>query len=121
VTRLLAESSSFLWHHLANLAHNHLETLAVSTIHSDCHFMMRTGESMLRIKPVARMPCSHTLCFNRCWGVFNLGPRALKMLRAPRYLNPAMAARDTDASFIVSFEHYAFTKAMNAAYIILLT
>ena len=28
------ESSSFLWHHLADLGHNHLATLAVSTIHS---------------------------------------------------------------------------------------
>jgi len=43
--------------------------LAVSTIHSDCHFTMRTGESMQRIKLVARMP-AHTLCVNRCWGVF---------------------------------------------------
>jgi len=44
-------------------------TLAVSTIHSDCHFTMRTGESK-RIKLLARMPCQHTSCFNRCWGVF---------------------------------------------------
>jgi len=43
VTRLLAESSSFLWHHLADLGHNHQATLAVNTIHSDCHVTMRTG------------------------------------------------------------------------------
>jgi len=49
---------------------NHLATLAVSTIHSDCHFTMQTGESMQRVKLVARMPCPHTLCFNRCSGVF---------------------------------------------------
>jgi len=47
-----------------------MATLAVSTIHSDCHFTMRTGESMQRIKLLARMPCQHTSCFNRCWGVF---------------------------------------------------
>jgi len=46
VTRLLAESSSFLWHHLADLGHNHLAKLAVITIHSDCHVTMRTEESM---------------------------------------------------------------------------
>jgi len=37
---------------------------------SDCHFTMRTGESMQRIKLVRRMPFPHTLCFNRCWGVY---------------------------------------------------
>jgi len=35
--------------------------LPVSTIHSDCHVTMRTGESMQRVKLVARMPCPHTL------------------------------------------------------------
>jgi len=49
VTRLLAESSRVLWHHLADLGHNHLATLAVSTIHSGCHVTMRTGESMQRV------------------------------------------------------------------------
>jgi len=30
--RLLIESGSFVWHHLADLGHNHLETLIDSTI-----------------------------------------------------------------------------------------
>jgi len=42
VTRLLAESSSFLRHHLADLGHNYLATLAVSTC-TECHVTMRTG------------------------------------------------------------------------------
>jgi len=29
-----------------------------------------TGESMQRIKLVARMPCPHTFCFSGCCGVF---------------------------------------------------
>jgi len=34
---------------------------------------------MQRIKLVARMPCPHTLCFSRCWGVFSTwGPALLK-------------------------------------------
>jgi len=61
VTRLLAESSSFLWHHLADLGHNHLATLVISMIHPDCHFTMQTGESMQKVKLVARTPCLHTL------------------------------------------------------------
>ena len=61
--RILAEN---LWQYF----HSHLATLLVSTIHSDCHFTMRTGERMQRIKLVARMPCPHTLCFCRCRGVF---------------------------------------------------
>jgi len=64
------ESSSFLWHHLSDLGHNHLATLAVSTIHSDCHGTMRTGESMQRVKLETRMPCPHTFWFSTCWGVF---------------------------------------------------
>jgi len=88
VTRPLAESSSFLWYYSADLGNNHLATLAVRKIHSDCHVTMRTGESMQRVKPETRMPCPHT-----CWDVFfNLGPRALEMLRGPRYLNPALVA-----------------------------
>jgi len=71
VTRHLAESSSFLLHDLPDLGHNHLATLpAVSTIHSDCHVTMRTGESMQRVKLETRMPCPHTLWFSRCWDVF---------------------------------------------------
>ena len=60
-------------------------------IHSDCHVTMRTGESMQRVKLVTRMP---PIWFSRCRGVFfNLGPRALEMAQAPRYLNPALAIR----------------------------
>jgi len=47
--------------HLADLGHNHLATLTVSTIHSDYHGTMRTGESMQRVKLVAVMPCPHTM------------------------------------------------------------
>ena len=36
------------------------------------------------------MPCPHALWFSRCWCFLNLGPRALEMLQAPRYLNPAL-------------------------------
>jgi len=43
VTRPLVESSSLLWHYLADLGHNHLATLAVRKMHSDCHVTMRTG------------------------------------------------------------------------------
>jgi len=89
VTRLSAKSNSFLRYHLADLAHNHLAKLVISMIHSDCHFTMRTGESMQRLKLVARMSCSLYLLA----GVevfFNLGPRTLEILRAPRYLNPAL-------------------------------
>jgi len=32
--------------HFVDLSHNHLATLVVSTIHSDCHVTMRTGEGM---------------------------------------------------------------------------
>jgi len=32
-----------LGHHLADLGNNHPTTLAVSTIHSDCHVTMRSG------------------------------------------------------------------------------
>jgi len=32
-----------LGHYLADLGRNHLATLAVSKIHSDCHVTMRTG------------------------------------------------------------------------------
>ena len=80
MTRPLAESSSFLWHYLADLGHNHLATLVVSTIHSDCHVTMRTGQSIQRVKLETRMPCPHTLWFSRCWE---------EMLQAPRYFNPA--------------------------------
>jgi len=60
-----------------NLGHNHLATQAVSTIRSDCHFTIQTGESMQRIKLVALMPFPHALYFNRCWGVFEHGtPRS---------------------------------------------
>jgi len=45
VTRLLAESSSFFVTPFRRFRSQHLATLAVSTIHSDCHVMMRTGES----------------------------------------------------------------------------
>jgi len=56
---------------LADLGHNnHLATLAVSTIHSDCHDPMRTGENMQWGKLETRMPCAHTLWFSRCWDVF---------------------------------------------------
>jgi len=44
---------------------------------------------MQRLKLVARMSCSLYLLA----GVevfFNLGPRTLEILRAPRYLNPAL-------------------------------
>ena len=79
MTRLSEEFSSFLRHHSEDLPHNHLATLVVSITHSDCHFTMRTGESMQRVKLVARMPCSHSLCFSRCWGVFlTWGPELLK-------------------------------------------
>jgi len=65
------ESSNFLWHHLANLDHNHLATLAVSTIHSrlSCHDAnWRThAESKVVIR---QMPCPHTLWFSRCWDIF---------------------------------------------------
>jgi len=57
----------FLLHDLADLSHNHL---AVSTIHSDCHVTMRTGESTQRVKLETRMPCPHTLWFSRCWDVY---------------------------------------------------
>jgi len=63
VARLLAESSRFLWHRLADWGHNHLAILADSTIHSDCRVTMRTGESMQRVKLVTRMPYQHTLWF----------------------------------------------------------
>jgi len=43
VTRPSAESSSILWHYLADLGHNHLATLAFRKIHSDCHVTMQTG------------------------------------------------------------------------------
>jgi len=82
VTRLLAESRSFLWHHLADLVHNHLATLAVSTINSDCFVTMQTGESMQRVKLVTRNSCPHTLWFSRCWGLFlTWGPALLKCYR----------------------------------------
>jgi len=70
VTRLLAEYSSFLWHHFADWGHNRLATLADSTIYSDCHVTMRTGESMQSVKLVTRLPWPHTLWFSRCWDVF---------------------------------------------------
>jgi len=57
------ESSSFLWHSVADLGCNHLATLAVSTLHSYCHVTMWTGESMQRVKLVTRMPCPHTFLF----------------------------------------------------------
>jgi len=47
-----------LRYHLVDLAHNHLAKLVISMIHSDCHFTIRTGESMQRLKLVAWMPCS---------------------------------------------------------------
>jgi len=43
VTRPLAESSSFFWHFIADLGHNHLATLVVRKIHSDGHVTMGTG------------------------------------------------------------------------------
>jgi len=52
---------------------------------------MRSGWSIQRVEPETRMPCPHPLWISRCWDFFNLGPRAFEMLRAPRYLNPALA------------------------------
>jgi len=51
---------------------------------------MRTEETMQKSKLVAPMPCPHFMVWQvlRCF--FNLGPRALEMLRAPRYLIPAL-------------------------------
>jgi len=46
---------------LEDLGHNHLATLAVSTIHPDYHVTMQTGESMQRVKLVTLMPRPHTL------------------------------------------------------------
>jgi len=95
VTRLSAESSSFLGHHLADLALNHLVTLVVSMIHSDCHCTMRTGESMQRLKLVARMPCSNTYVlagvevFVLTWGPALLkcyGPRVTLIRHWKKYV-----------------------------------
>jgi len=71
VTRLSAESSSFLWHNLANLGHNHLAKLAVSTIHSrrSCHDANWREHAEKKVT-VTQMPCPHTLWFIRCWDVF---------------------------------------------------
>jgi len=55
---------------LAELGYNHLATLAVRKIHSDCHVTMRTGQSTQRVNLETRMPCPHTLWFSRCWDVF---------------------------------------------------
>jgi len=69
------------------------------------HDTMRTGESIQRVKLETRMPCAHTLWFSRSWDVFffNLGPHALEMLRALRYLNPAQAV-DTVIWYLASLE-----------------
>jgi len=61
VTRLLAESSSFVVTPFSRFSHNHLATLAVSIVHSVCHVTMRTGEGMQRVKLETRMPGPHTL------------------------------------------------------------
>jgi len=52
---------------------------AVSTIHSDCHVTMRTGESMQRVKPGAWIPCWHTLWFSRCGGVVHTWIRHISL------------------------------------------
>ena len=49
VKSLWVGSSSFLWHRLADLGCNHVATLAVRTMHSDCHVTMRTEESIKRV------------------------------------------------------------------------
>jgi len=117
MTRPLAESSIFLWHYLADLDHNHLATLAVRKINSDCHVTMRNGWSIQRVKLETRMPCPHTLWSSRCWDVFffNLGRRVLEMLRAPRYLNPALVLTytrfnsATAASYVSQSSMYWYT------------
>jgi len=44
---------------------------------------------MQRVKLVVRMPCPHYV-LPSVEVFLNLGPRALEMLRAPRYLNLAL-------------------------------
>jgi len=69
--------------------------MTVFTLRLPCHDANWTVRAH-RVKLETRMPCPHTLWFSRCWNVvmllfFNLGPRAHEMLRAPRYLNPALS------------------------------
>jgi len=57
---------------------------------------MRTGESLQRVKLVARMPPTHFMFQQALRCFFNLGPRVIQMLRVPRYLNPALAPARTE-------------------------
>jgi len=57
---------------------------------------------MQRIKLVVRMPCLHNV-LPSVEVFLNLGPHALEMLRAPRYLNPALTRDWTECQDI--FNH----------------
>ena len=67
MTRLLAESSRFLWHHLADLGHNHLVTLAVSgqhdTLRLSFHDVNWREHAESKTSSTDALP---TLCFTKC-------------------------------------------------------
>jgi len=88
---------------LADLGHNHLAKLAVSTIHSRLSCYDANWRKHAEIKAiVTRMSCPHAVWLSKCWNVFlNLGPRATlirhckgalqwKLPRAPLPFNPAL-------------------------------
>jgi len=71
-----------LRHHFADLGHNHLETLAVRTIHSRLSCHDATGESMQRVKLKQHVCLAHTL-----YDLVLAGVEIFFKFRAPRFRN----------------------------------
>ena len=93
MTRLLVESSSFFVTPFSRFRAQPSATLAVSTIHSrlSCYDAnwRKHAESYSNTDALP----TRFMIEQMLKRFLNLGPRALEILRAPRYLNPALPPR----------------------------